>query len=316
MIEDLKADSARWEQERRAKSSRNASGGINAPRDSSNPIYSRKSNSPTTVQYHHSDTYARRQRGGPSESIPFGSGREFDPPPSHDGPGYAGYTQQGGAGQFMPQQQQPQPGYPGANQRTPYPSGYPPAPNQYSQQDPGYVPSGQSNMGYQQSQDTWVHGAARPMNPGYREPSQYSPGMGTRDHMMTTPPQQGNYPPPQHSQPAYGGQDYYAPGPGGVYQTMPQDSLYGRGGAYQDRAPSAPVSKPPERFSTTAPSQPPPEVYGGPMQGQMPGQIPSQMQGQQFDDPSRNHDQTSVPPPPRRQETPKHQSYKSGGGLR
>lgn len=301
MIEDLKADSARWEQERRAKSSRNASGGINAPRDSSNPIYSRKSNSPTTVQYHHSDTYARRQRGGPSESIPFGTGREFDAPP-HDGPGYPGYPQQGGSGQFI--QQPPQAGYSSGNQGNAYPTGYPTGPNQYPQQDPNYGPSGQSNLAYAQNQDTWVHAAARPVNPGYREPP-YNTGIGTRDHMMTTPPQQGNYPPPPHPQAGYGGQDFYNPPSGGSYQTMAQDPHYGRGGgAYQERAPSAPLTKPTERFGSVAPTQPTPEVYGtqGPMQGQM--------QGQQYDDPNRNH-KNQGSGPPRRQEAPKHQPYKT-----
>ena len=296
MIDDLKADSARWEQERRAKSSRNASGGINAPRDSLNSPYSRQSNSPT-VQYHHSDTYARRQQGGPSEHNAYGNARDsYDPSqrsphPGPDGPGYGGYPPQPGGGPYM--QQTPQGGYPSGNPGT-YPSGgYGGAPRQ---PDPGFSSSGQQGggMSYQAGQDNWVHGAARPMAPGYREPSQFpSGGMGTRDHMMTTPPSQGSYPPPQHSQPAYppAGQDYYNAQPGAGFQSMPQDPHYGRGGQYQERTTSPPGSQPPDRFATTA-SAPPPQTdgYGSSMQGQQP-----------------------TGAAPRRQEAPKHPPYKAGG---
>lgn len=300
MIDDLKADSARWEQERRAKSSRNASGGINVPRDSLNIPYSRQSNSPT-VQYHHSDTYARRQQGGPSEHNAYGNARDYDtsqrsPHPASDGPGYSGYAPPPPSGQYM--QQQPQGGYPSGNPGAFPPSaGYPGASKPFPQQDPGYPPNGQQAMSYQQGQDTWVHGAARPMASSYREPPQFPPGgMGSRDHMMTTPPSQGSYPPPQHPQAAYAptGGDYYNAQPGAGFQTMPQDPHYGRGGQYQERTTSPPSSKPSDRFAATTPAQPPPADAYGSMQGQQPTGAASA----------------------RRQETPKHATYKPSGGHR
>ncbi|SPO03769.1 uncharacterized protein DNG_06452 [Cephalotrichum gorgonifer] len=284
MIDDLKADSARWEQERRAKSSRNASG----------------------VQYHSSDTYARRQQGGPSEHNAYGNARDsYDAshPPPHSGPdnsGYAGYAPQPPAGQYMQQNQQG--GYPSGNPGAfPPPAGYPGAQKPFPQQDPGYPPSGQQGMAYPQAQDNWLHGAARPMAaPGYRDPNQFSPGgVGPRDHMMTTPPSQGNYhPPPQHPQPGYAptGGDYYHAQPGAGYQSMPQDPQYGRGGHYQERTTSPPGSKPSDRFATTAKVQPPPADAYGSMQGQQPTGAPA--------------------PAPRRQEPPKHQSYKPAGNHR
>jgi hypothetical protein len=299
MIDDLKADSARWEQERRAKSSRNPSGGINAPRDSFDEPYARQSNSPT-VQYHHSDTYARRQQGGPSEPQPYGNARDsYDasrlPHAGPDGAGYPGFPPQPPGGQYMQQNPQGQGGYPGASPGPYPPPGYPGGQKPFPQQDPSYPPGGQQGMPYPQGQDNWVHGAARPMAPGYREPqAQFAAGgMGSRDHMMTTPPSQGSYPPPQHAQPGYApsGGEYYNAQPGAGYQSMPMDPHYGRGGQYQDRTTSPPGSKPADRFTSTAPSQTPPnDTYGTPMQGQQPTGAPG----------------------PRRQETPKH-SYKPGG---
>ena len=296
MIDDLKADSARWEQERRAKSSRN-SGGINAPRDSLNNPYSRQSNSPT-VQYHHSDTYARRQQGGPSESHAYGNPRDYDPSqrsphPGPDGPGYGGYHNPPPGGQYV--QQNPQGGYPTGNPGTYPPGGYSGAPKPFSQPDPGFPQAGQQGgVPYPQGQDNWVHGAARPMAPGgYREPSQYPPG--GRDHMMTTPPSQGSYPPPQQSQPGYGpaGGEYYNAQPGaGYHQSMPQDSLYGRGGQgqYQERTTSPPSSKPPGGFGTSAPAPAPQADAYVQMQGQQP-----------------------TGAAPRRQEPPKHSGFKPSG---
>jgi hypothetical protein len=282
MIEDLKADSARWEQERRAKSSRNAAG----------------------VQYHHSDTYARRQRGGAADSSSYGNSRDsYDSPHTpHSGPeapGYPGYPPQSGSGQYA--QPNPPAGYPGGNTGA-YPpgAGYAGNPNPYPQQDPGYAATGQPNMGYSQPQDTWVHGAARPMAQPYREPAQYPPGMGSRDQMMTTPPSQGSYPPPQHPQAAYGGSaDYYnAPTGAPTYQSMPQDTLYGRGGStYHERTTSPPQSMAPDRVPTAAVAQPSGDTH---------------MQGQQYDEP-RTHSQPSGSVPPRRQETPRHQPHRNSG---
>ncbi|KAI1654722.1 hypothetical protein F4813DRAFT_201722 [Daldinia decipiens] len=113
MIEDLKADSARWDQERRQQSaSRNnaAAGGTIASRDS-NGSYVRLSNSPI-VQYRNSDTHQSRQYYGPTEAG-FAAGTPNRDPygdatPRYPGTGSAGYT--GAAGSYTAQQY-PQGGY-------------------------------------------------------------------------------------------------------------------------------------------------------------------------------------------------------------
>ncbi|KAK7432829.1 hypothetical protein QQZ08_000692 [Neonectria magnoliae] len=84
MIEDLKADSARWDSERRAQTSRNTTG----------------------VQYRYSETHQSRQHHGPTEAPyqadPYSRDSAFDGPryPGTGAPGYTGaagssYTQQG-----------------------------------------------------------------------------------------------------------------------------------------------------------------------------------------------------------------------------
>ncbi|KAI1489996.1 hypothetical protein F5X96DRAFT_670116 [Biscogniauxia mediterranea] len=139
MIEDLKADSARWDQERRQQSASrsNTAGGTIASRDS-NGVYSRSSNSPT-VQYRNSDTHQSRQYYGPTEAgfqSADGSRDPYDGAPRYPGTGSGNYT---GASGFPPQQQYgSQPGYaqqgfasqppqfsaPPANPAS-YPSGHP-----------------------------------------------------------------------------------------------------------------------------------------------------------------------------------------------
>lgn len=111
MIEDLKADSARWDQERRQQSAsrNNAAGGTIASRDS-NGLYVRLSNSPI-VQYRNSDTHQSRQYYGPTETGFASADPSRDPygdaTPRYPGTGSAGYT--GAAGSY--QQQYPQGGY-------------------------------------------------------------------------------------------------------------------------------------------------------------------------------------------------------------
>ncbi|KAI8627019.1 hypothetical protein F5Y19DRAFT_487296 [Xylariaceae sp. FL1651] len=100
MIQDLKADSARWDQERRQQSvNRNsAGGGIIA----SNGVYIRHSNSPP-VQYRNSDIHQSRQYYGPTESASYSGGTSSDPydTPRYPGTGQSGYT---GASGAYPQQ--------------------------------------------------------------------------------------------------------------------------------------------------------------------------------------------------------------------
>ncbi|KAI0838283.1 hypothetical protein F5Y06DRAFT_287378 [Hypoxylon sp. FL0890] len=112
MIEDLKADSARWDQERRQQSAsrNNAAGGTIASRDS-NGVYVRISNSPI-VQYRNSDTHQSRQYYGPTEGGFASADPNRDPygdaTPRYPGTGSAGYT--GAAGSYAAQQY-PQGGY-------------------------------------------------------------------------------------------------------------------------------------------------------------------------------------------------------------
>ncbi|KAF4969738.1 hypothetical protein FSARC_3081 [Fusarium sarcochroum] len=79
MIEDLKADSARWDSERRAQTSRNTSG----------------------VQYRYSETHQSRQHHGPTEgpyqTDPYARDSAFDSP-RYPGTGAPGYT--GAAGSY------------------------------------------------------------------------------------------------------------------------------------------------------------------------------------------------------------------------
>ncbi|KAG5793233.1 hypothetical protein H9Q69_007711 [Fusarium xylarioides] len=79
MIEDLKADSARWDSERRAQTSRNTSG----------------------VQYRYSETHQSRQHHGPTEgpyqTDPYARDPGFDGP-RYPGTGAPGYT--GAAGSY------------------------------------------------------------------------------------------------------------------------------------------------------------------------------------------------------------------------
>ncbi|KAI1140771.1 hypothetical protein F5Y05DRAFT_286286 [Hypoxylon sp. FL0543] len=112
MIEDLKADSARWDQERRQQSAsrNNAAGGTIASRES-NGVYVRVSNSPI-VQYRNSDTHQSRQYYGPTEGGFASADPNRDPygdaTPRYPGTGSAGYT--GAAGSYGAQQY-PQGGY-------------------------------------------------------------------------------------------------------------------------------------------------------------------------------------------------------------
>lgn len=103
MIEDLKADSARWDQERRQQTSRGPVGGTIASRASPG-VFAQKSNSPV-VQYRNSDTHQSRQYYGPTEGAPGqyqdNSRDSYDATPRYPGTGSAGYT--GASGGYPPQ---------------------------------------------------------------------------------------------------------------------------------------------------------------------------------------------------------------------
>ncbi|TVY48037.1 hypothetical protein LOCC1_G003130 [Lachnellula occidentalis] len=118
MIADLKADSDRWEAERRSTQSRG---------QPSNGIPSRESD----VEYRASTTHQSRQYYGPTEAAATGMST----------PGYAPSAPSGGAAQQGVYDQ----GYPSGSYAPPVSTGYANPPSGYSQQDNYYVAG--ANMG-------------------------------------------------------------------------------------------------------------------------------------------------------------------------
>jgi hypothetical protein len=109
MIQDLKADSARWDQERRQQSAnRNSAGGGTV---ALNGVYIRSSNTPP-VQYRNSDIHQLRQHYGPTENA-YASGSSgndpYDSGPRYPGTGSSGYS--GASGAYAQQYAPPQGGY-------------------------------------------------------------------------------------------------------------------------------------------------------------------------------------------------------------
>lgn len=141
MIDDLRADSARWENERRAQTSRNTSGGINASNDMVGLLARHSSNSPLIAQYRLSETHQSRQHHGPSETLystdPYGRDASAYEQPRYPGTGAAGYT--GASNSFG---SQPQYGY-GQNPQSPSPAapGYGSTPQANAMMNSAYVSS-------------------------------------------------------------------------------------------------------------------------------------------------------------------------------
>ncbi|KAI1349702.1 hypothetical protein F5Y01DRAFT_305857 [Xylaria sp. FL0043] len=86
MIQDLKADSARWDQERRQQSANRSSAGGGTI--ASNGVYIRSSNTPP-VQYRNSDIHQLRQHYGPTEAS-YSGNPGTDPYDNGSGPRYPG----------------------------------------------------------------------------------------------------------------------------------------------------------------------------------------------------------------------------------
>jgi hypothetical protein len=245
MIDDLKADSARWEAERRQQAARNAPAGTSRPSGGVKGQPSRRSNSPV-LGYRDSATHNARQHFGPSDSGPAGYSESRDPYdsassryPGSLAPGYSGNS--AGSGGF---QQPPPPGQ--------YASGgayYPPqaqggAPS-FSQpdprdRDPRYA--GGHPSGYGGTMDPpYAATAANLQNVRYSDYAAGGPAQASRGGLPSSmpaaqastyisagPPQPTGYAPAPAggyygqapSNPAYGG----APPP-----VQSQDPLYGRG---------------------------------------------------------------------------------------
>ncbi|PWI70993.1 hypothetical protein PCL_12361 [Purpureocillium lilacinum] len=234
MIEDLKADSARWDNERRAQTSRNTSGGIHTSRDASGFPARPSSNSPV-VQYRYSETHQSRQHHGPTEA-PFQADPYRDPgyENRYPGTGAPGYT--GASGAYPPPQQQQQQQY-AATSGGAYAGGYQP-----TQQSPGPDPrfssaQGGSMMrpGYQPSQDPpYIGTGANLPHSGFAQSNDpYNSRLGAsaaapqQPVYATAPPQQPTYPASSSPYQPFPGQ---APaGAGQPYPAMqPHDPFYGR----------------------------------------------------------------------------------------
>ncbi|KAL7938398.1 hypothetical protein V8C35DRAFT_320211 [Trichoderma chlorosporum] len=298
MIEDLKADSARWDRERRAQTARNSSGGIIASRDATYGAPRPRSNSPT-VQYRYSETHQSRQHHGPTEP-PF---RDDSYPPRdglYDAPRYPGTGAQGyngASGPYQPQQQQqgyapPSGGAYGGNGN----GGF-----QQPQQSPGpsdarYVGNPQGgpmmNQGYQNPDGPYVSTGANMPPRNYPN----DPYAGGHPGPSVPAPQQPVYASNQPVQPGYPAPSYpypnQAPSGAPVYATQPQDPFFGRGaspnknhpkpGGYASQGHAYDETPPPTRTSV-----PPAET-----------QTPPRESSTRLSD--REGDRNHRPPPPRR----------------
>ncbi|KAF4455313.1 hypothetical protein F53441_2327 [Fusarium austroafricanum] len=205
MIEDLKADSARWDSERRAQTSRNTSG----------------------VQYRYSETHQSRQHHGPTEgpyqTDPYARDSAYDGPryPGTGAPGYTGaagsYSQSYGAsssGAFA--------GY-AQSQQSP-----PPADTRFSAAPAAAV----MNASYQASQSPYVDvGTNRRQGGGFdpyaNQMASSSAAAAQQAYVTAAPTQQG------YTATAY---PYSGQAPPAGYTMQPQDPFYGRGAYSGDNA--------------------------------------------------------------------------------
>ncbi|KAH6887948.1 hypothetical protein B0T10DRAFT_573940 [Thelonectria olida] len=218
MIEDLKADSARWDSERRAQTSHNTSGGIKTSRAASGVPTRHSSNSPV-VQYRYSETHQSRQHHGPTEA-PYQSdpySRDGYDGPRYPGTGTPGYT--GASGSAYGQQ-----GY--ASTSSGAYGSYP-----QTQQSPpptdsrfGSTPQAGSvlNQAFQPAQDPYMTMGVNRNQRGYTANDPYA---NPATSAATTGASQPGYPATASYQ--YSSQ---VPASGAPSYTMqPQDPFYGRG---------------------------------------------------------------------------------------
>ncbi|KAJ4259614.1 hypothetical protein NW762_007544 [Fusarium torreyae] len=215
MIEDLKADSARWDSERRAQTSRNTSG----------------------VQYRYSETHQSRQHHGPTEgpyqTDPYARASDFDSP-RYPGTGAPGYT--GAAGSYSQSYGSTSGGaYGGYAQAQQSP---PPADARFSS-----TPSAGSvlNQSFQAPQDPYMAvGTNRQRGYAgdpYANQMAASAASAQQAAYATAAPTQAGYTGSAYQQ--YSGQ--IPPAAATSYTMQPQDPFYGRAGqstqAYAAQAP-------------------------------------------------------------------------------
>lgn len=241
MIEDLKADSARWDSERRSQTSRNTAGGIHGSRDGPNYSSGPSSNSPA-VQYRYSETHQSRQHHGPTDNTqyqqdPYARDTSFDGP-RYPGSGATGYS--GATGPFQQQQQGYAPPSGGGGNAGQGYSGYQ-QPQQGSGQDLRYAPGaaqpGPMNTGFQGQEPPYISVGANMNQRGYAPPSDNFGGSrggngapGSQPPYSSSGPGQQGYPQPSQSPFHYQNQGPPPPGNTQQYPAMqPQDPFYGRG---------------------------------------------------------------------------------------
>ena len=287
MIQDLKADSSRWEQERRS-TSRSAGGsaggtkflskvnGVNVPARSNTPAAQSSRDPP---KYHTSETHHNRQYYGPTSAADAAQGGYSDamavdsypsaPPPAnpvrpYPGTGNSGYygvnsnsnppdAQSYGAqvGGYNPP---PQPSYSGYG----YSVQHAPTPDRYGNPAAAVPPS--------QGLDAYVSTGANRVATDY--PPEYPPSMigpGSAPSRSQGYPQQG-----------FSSQDpstYYA-----ANYAQPIDAFYGRGqgGAYNKGTPTAASNPASDDLASPAGTQPASTTYNAvpEPQQQYPGQAP------------------------------------------
>ncbi|KXH44559.1 transcription factor RfeG [Colletotrichum nymphaeae SA-01] len=223
MIDDLKADSARWEAERRQQAARNSSGGTFASRDAT-ALLSRRSNSPT-AGYRQSETHSARQHYGPTDSTGYPDvGRDSYEStlryPGSQAPGYSGNSAQGYSGSTPSYQQQPSSSYSSG--------GYPYSGQPDPRADPRYA--GQSQMGQGYGEPPYIATAAN-MAAQRNYPADPYAGQPSRTPTSMAPPPGG----PAYSSgsqvPAGYPTGYYPPSTSASYGSTPvaSDPMYGRG---------------------------------------------------------------------------------------
>lgn len=274
MIQDLKADSARWDAERRA-ATRGQPGSAGGTKLSGNPNASfvRRSNSPTAMprQYHNSEIHQQRQYYGPTSATDpasaYGDPMAVDPPALYSQPpmrypgtgnhGYNGVNSAYSAHQTAAQQQryeQPSTSY-SNHVATPY---APPQQQSYSPGPPGDVPMYGAGMtagpgmapppvpAFGQSpnaQEQYVRGSAF-----QSQPSMVSSSAGpSRNMYQTAGP--GYAPPAEYSYAQSGGMPMNST----AAYTQPQDILYGRGSSSQQ---SNTIPAPSDYLASPAGNQP------------------------------------------------------------
>ncbi|KAK4038687.1 hypothetical protein C8A01DRAFT_17276 [Parachaetomium inaequale] len=246
MIQDLKADSARWEQERRAASrSAGGAGGTMHSSQSDGMFVRRNSNSPAGSReqprgqgYSAWKNQQREQQLG--FEAQYGSAMDIDYAPATGAAATPVYANQQYAGAapanyppatYPPQahavaaQYQAQPGY--GYPQNPPPAQYSPQPQTSGDRYPG-IPPPPIAASYGQDAGAFVHGSNYQAAGGYAAPGPRMPP--NLPHASAAPSR--TYPAPTTGTPVYGSETdpygYQPPTGNPPTQAFPTDALYGR----------------------------------------------------------------------------------------